>query len=231
MPITLRWWRRAQKPERREGEWRKIWKMIFRLQKVLCMAQALQTDWMWTPVETYDEILNQKVTINFPPEMGVLVWLPCTGRSAESLPYILDIKNYIFLESWKTGLWNEPEKNLPGPTSNELIFLESSTFSSAAVPKLSSSLEYQKTLSVQSQLRFIPKLHNQDFTCRVFYQIMKSLFFVGCAPFVLDDVIRWFGPGTVGDTMFGFWIVQQLYCHMKKHSAKFLYKWPSYAHY
>ena len=35
-------------------------------------------------------------------------------------------------------------KNFPGPTNNELIFLESSTFSSAAVPKISSSLEYQK---------------------------------------------------------------------------------------
>ena len=91
MAIT-RWWRRAKKPERRGGEWREIWKMISSLQRVLCVVQVLQTDWLW-PVETYDEILNQKVIINFLPEIGVLVWLPCTGRSAESLPYILDIQN------------------------------------------------------------------------------------------------------------------------------------------
>ena len=98
------------------------------------------------------------------------------------------------MESWKKGLWNEPQKHLlvPGPTNNELIFLESSMFSSAAVPKILISLDYQKNLSVQSQLIFIPKLHNQGFTCRVFFQIMKPLFFVSCAPFVLDDVIQWF---------------------------------------
>ena len=98
-------------------------------------------------------------------------------------------KLYIF-GKLKDKAWYEPQKNLPGPTNNELIFLESSTFSSGAVPKISNSLEYRKELSVQSQLRFIPKLHNQGFTCRVFYQIMKPLFFVGCAPIVLNDVIR-----------------------------------------
>ena len=112
-------------------------------------------------------------------------------------------------------------KNFPGPTNNELIFLEFSTFSSAAVPKILSSLEYQKKLSVQSQLRFIPKLHNQGYTCSVLYQILiptvlRRLRLV-CAG-ICYAVIH---PGTLWDTMFGFWIMHQLYCHMEKHCAKF----------
>ena len=186
--------------------------MISRLPMVLCVVQVMQTDWMWLPVGTYDEILNQKVPISFPPEMGFLVWLPCMGRSAESLPYILEMQNYIFLESWKTGLWNEPQNNVPGLTNNELIFLESSTFPSASVP-ISSCLEVQKELSVQSQLRFIPKLHNQGFTCRVFYQIMKPILLCRLRPVCAGRYYTVILPGTRWHTVFGFWIMQQLYCH------------------
>ena len=64
---------------------------------VYCMAQALQADWTWPPVETHVEFLNQKVTISFSPKVEVSVWLPCTERSAGSLPYILD-KLTIFIE-------------------------------------------------------------------------------------------------------------------------------------
>ena len=43
---------KSKKPEGRQGEWRKIWKMISSLQMVLCVARVLRTDWMWLPVET-----------------------------------------------------------------------------------------------------------------------------------------------------------------------------------
>ena len=97
-----------KKPERR-GEWKKIRKMISRLQKVLCMAQALQTDWMWPP--GCGDLLwdsQSKSDQQLSPEMGVLVWLLCTGRSAESLPYILDKQNYRGVAIGGSGGSDEP---------------------------------------------------------------------------------------------------------------------------
>ena len=108
-------------------------------------------------------------------------------------------------------------------TLNDLIFLESSMFTSAAVPKNPSSLEYQKKRS--AQLRFIPKLHNQGFTCRVCYQVTKlnPLSFVCRAvrPVCAGRCNTVILPGTLWETMFGFWILPKLYCHMKKHCATF----------
>ena len=42
----------------------------------------------------------------------------------------------------------------------------------------------------------------------------ETLFFVWCAPFVpLRRCYTVFHPGTLWDTLYGFWIMQPLYCH------------------
>ena len=80
------------------------------------------------------------------------------------------------------------------------------TFSNAAV-KISSSLEYQKKTfseSVQSQLRFIPKLHNQGFTCTVFYPNMKLPLLCRLHPVSAGQCYTVIHPGTLWDTLLDF---------------------------
>ena len=138
---------------------------------------------------------------------GGLVLLPCTGCRAQSLPYILDIQNYIFLKDEWQGIGMNFKK-IPGPTKKELIFLESSTFSSAAVPKVSSSLKNQKERSVQSQLRFILKLHNQGFTSRVFYKFMKPHLVCRLRPVCVGRRTRSIHPETLGILFLDFELMQ-----------------------
>ena len=166
--------------------------------------------------------------------VGGLVWLPCTGRSAESLPYILDIINYIFLESWKTGLWIEPQKKkLPGTTNNELNFLESSSFSSATVPKLRATLSIRKNFLFNANWGSFQSHTTTVSHAGCFTRLWIPLFFVGCAPYVLDDVKRWFIQEHFGTLC---WILNYatallLYEEtLSQVSFNYLYKWPSYAH-
>ena len=188
-----------KKPWRREGEWRNIWKMTSRLQKVLYMAQALQTDWMWPPVKTYDEILNQKVDINFLPEMGVLEW-PCTGRIAESLPSFLGIqKLHIFWKAERQGFrMNLNEVYLDQPIVS-WSSLSPACFQAQSFPKFRAAfrLQYQKEFSVQS-------LHNQGFTCRVFYQILKPPLLCRLRPVCAGRCYTVIHPGKLWDTLFSF---------------------------
>ena len=127
----------------------------------------------------------------------------------------------IFWKAERQGFGMNLKKKLPGPTNNELIFLESSTFSSAVVPKTWSSLESQKGLSVQRQLRFSLKLHYQGFPCKVFYQIMKPPVLCRLCPTCAGQCYTVIHSGTLWDTLFEYWIMQQLYCHVKKQFVKF----------
>ena len=175
---------------------------------------------------------NKHSWLSSPFVVGVRAsWGTCCGSSFPFLPQIPRVsirgisQNYIFLESWRTRLW----KHLPGPINNELIFLEFSMFPSAVVPKISSSLEYQKELSAQSQLRFIPKLHNEGFTCRAFYQIMKPPLLCRLCPVCAGRCYMVIHPGKLWDTsnVTASLSYEETLCQV---SFQYLYKWPSYAH-
>ena len=182
-------------------------------------CRLTECDVLWRPIVRFS-IKRWLPVSTFPRSGGFGVTTVQGVQRREFALYPGYTKLDIF-EKLKHRALEWTSKNLSGPTNNELIFLESSTFSSVAFPKISSSLEHQKELSVPSQLRLIPKLHNQGFTCRVFYQIMKSPLLFRLCPVCAGRCYTVIHPGTLRDTLFGFWIMQQLYCHMKKYCAKF----------
>ena len=155
---------------------------------------------MWPPVRPMMRFSIKKWLSPFPGNgsFGVTIVQEAQRRELALLLHHGYVKPHIFGKP-KGRLWNEPQKHLPGPTNNELIFLESSTFSSPAVPKISSSLEYIRK-------NFLSKANwgsFQSYTIKVshagcFTRLRNVLFFGGCAPFVLDDLIQLFIQGHFG---------------------------------
>ena len=70
-------------------------------------------------------IRKLEVTTKFSPGMRGFVWLSCTARSAESLPFIPDRQKLIFWERWRTRLLTgSQKKNYLGQPTRELVALE-----------------------------------------------------------------------------------------------------------
>ena len=190
MPIT-RWWKRAKKPERRVREWIKIWKMISRLQKALCVAQALQTDWMWPPVDRRPRmrfsIKNWLST--FPRNWGF--WCDYRARGAAQR---------VCCTSWihKTVYFWKAERQGFGIRS--WSSLSPAHFLAQPFPK------FRPVLSIRKNFLFKANWGSfQSYTIKVphagcFTRLWNPLLFVGCATFMLDDFIRWFIQGH-------FWIL------------------------
>ena len=129
--------------------------------------------------------------------MGVLVRLPCTGRSTESLPYILDMQNYIFLQSWNQGFG----MNL------KTMYLDQPIMSwSSLSPARFQAHPFQFRAVLRFRKNFLFKANwgsFQSYTIKVshagcFTRLSNPLFFVGCTKFVLDNIIRWYFQGHFG---------------------------------
>ena len=226
MPIT-RWWRRAKKSrlgneekgsEKRSGRWYPGCRRYC----VVGSTQALIADWLIVTSscgdQWWDSQSKRAWLSTFPPEMGVLVWLPCTGRSAENLPYILDVQNYILLDSWKTRAleWTSEKNYLDQPIWVDLPWVQRGF-------KRCRSPSFEQSWVSESQLNGSfrdPKLHNQGFTCRVFYQIMKPLLIL-CR--LCPNLCWTMSYGDSSRDRFGNRILNyaMLCCRMEKDCAKF----------
>ena len=176
-----------------------MWKMISRLQKVLCMAQAMQNDWMWPSVETYGEIFNQKWPATFPQKCGFWCdYVPCTGAAQRVCLTSWIYKTIYFWKAKTQGFgMNLKKKYLDQPIIS-WPFLSPARFQAQLFPK------FWAVWSIRKNFMFNWGSF-QSYTINVshagcFTRLWNPFFFVGCVSFVLDDVIRyrWFILGHFG---------------------------------
>ena len=123
---------------------------------------------------------NPKVTVTDKSSKERLRWpVSSTGCSPNSAVFeylngeLVDdgTKLYIFGKLKHRALeWTSKIVYLDQPIMS-WPSLSSARFPAQPFPKFQAVLCKRKELSVQSQLRFIPKLHKQGFTCSVLYQI------------------------------------------------------------
>ena len=226
---------RSQKEEKEREERSGIWYPGCRGYCVwFRYCRLTECDLLWRPMMRFS---IQKWLSTFPQKLGFGV---TTVHEARRREFALHhgYTNYIFLESWRTGLWNEPQKHLPGPTNNELIFIEFSMLPSAVVPSqnfkqswVSERTFCSKPIEVHSkatQSRFHMQDVLPDYETPSSLQAVPRLYWT----------MLYGGHGDSSRETFGHfvWILsyaaasllyEETLCHV---SFEYLYKWPSYAH-
>ena len=167
-------------------------------------CRLTECDLLWRPMMRFS---IKKWLSTFPQKLGFRCDYCARGAAQRVCLTSWIYKTKYFWKAEEQGFGLNLKNLYLDRADNELIFLEFSMFPSAVVHKISSSLECQKELSVQSQLRFIPKLHTQGFTCRVFYQIMKPPLLCRLRPVCAGRCYTVIHPGKLWDTWFGYWVM------------------------